>query len=182
MIVDKSRNIMAILYPDDPDHVKAMDLIKKSYSCAYILHDKDTTENGELKKPHYHVAFKFSNPRSKNALAKKLNVPDNYFGYWDNGKLMFGYLVHFNDPDKYQYSINDVHGILRNKVADIIANRIISEYDALIMIRDYIAGQRNFVKSIDVFNYSIKQGIFKYYKRNYMLFKDLIKDKNDFSR
>lgn len=38
-----------MLYPDCDSHVQALEIIKENYSCAYILHDKDT-ENDEIKR------------------------------------------------------------------------------------------------------------------------------------
>lgn len=51
-----------ILYPECQEHMKILEYIKSStykYEYGYILHDKDIDENGELKKPHIHLMYKY---------------------------------------------------------------------------------------------------------------------------
>ena len=60
-----------ILYPECEEHMKVLEYIKMSidvYEYGYILHDKDLDENGELKKPHIHLMYKF--PKQATAKAQ----------------------------------------------------------------------------------------------------------------
>lgn len=72
---------------------------------AYIQHDCDVTEEGELKKPHIHVVGRLETSRSPSTVANKIGVPANYVeckkGY--TFKKGVRYLVHLDDPGKYQY-------------------------------------------------------------------------------
>lgn len=82
---------------------------------AYINHDKDITKEGELKKAHRHCIILCKSP----VLGSRLQ---NWFkGLNDEGgesntlieklkskKGAFAYLTHENDPDKYQYSREEV--------------------------------------------------------------------------
>lgn len=48
----------AIIYKDDTNMNIYIDRINKLYNyVTFILHDKDLTENGEVKKQHYHYLF-----------------------------------------------------------------------------------------------------------------------------
>lgn len=79
------------------------------------LHDKDLDEHGERKKPHYHVVLKFGQNAKKSVkqvqaisdmlsgvkvIYEKCAVPDL--------SGMVRYLVHYDDPAKAEYSIDDI--------------------------------------------------------------------------
>ena len=76
------------------------------------LHDKDANPDGEPKKAHYHVVLMFSGKKSFDqvkAVSDDLNasnpVPVNDLrGY-------ARYLIHIDNPEKYQYQANDVLGL-----------------------------------------------------------------------
>ena len=50
------------------------DLVAKTIGTsdyfAYILHDKDVKETGEIVNPHYHLLLVFKNPRSFEAIQR----------------------------------------------------------------------------------------------------------------
>ena len=53
----KDRKFQGILYPDSESYRcdDVLNVLKSTFpEFAYILHDKDVDENGELKKPHIH--------------------------------------------------------------------------------------------------------------------------------
>lgn len=83
------------------------------------LHDRDKyidgDNKGELKKPHYHIVFRFSSVKSYSQVWDILKLiavdpahcPPPERPYSDIDRLC-QYLVHRNDPDKAQYSTNDI--------------------------------------------------------------------------
>lgn len=80
---------------------------------AYILHDKDTKEDGTLKTPHVHVLCHFNErPRFssvKNTLANNDTKDTTVLGQTVMSKhLAFQYLTHSNDKSKYQYPLDEV--------------------------------------------------------------------------
>lgn len=48
------------LYPDCEEHAKLVELLKSEFINDFlgILHDRDVTEEGELKKAHWHILFR----------------------------------------------------------------------------------------------------------------------------
>lgn len=51
----KDRKYQGVLYPDSESYCcdDVLNILKSTFpEFAYILHDKDVDENGELKKPH----------------------------------------------------------------------------------------------------------------------------------
>lgn len=132
-----------------------------TYSCsyAYIKHDKDMylsdTFNdkfqligrcGDLKKVHYHCYVKFNSPVLIDTFELNFNVsPSDYHIFkpkdFDN-KLL--YLAHVLHPDKYQYSLNDIHTNIRDYV-DYLYSSISN-----IKSNDVIQDAMDFISSIDV--------------------------------
>ena len=110
----RSRKHCILLYPDDVNYNTYMDNLK-SYDFAYIIHDKDKNDNGELKKQHTHVVLTSKNAIWNSALSVELGIPMNYIQQCRNEESALNYLVHFNDCDKYQYSLDEVKGSVNIK-------------------------------------------------------------------
>jgi hypothetical protein len=110
-----------LLYPEDESHMAAMEKIK-AYDYACILHDMDTTEDGEFKKPHYHVVIKFKNACWRTALAKELGITENYIEQIRNEEAALEYLIHYNEDEneKHKYDIENVSGSLKRRLVEYI--------------------------------------------------------------
>lgn len=115
----KDRKYVAVLYPEDPTHVLAMEKLEAGgYDYAAILHDSDVYESdgedhkaGELKKPHWHVVIRFSpNALWNTAVAKDLGIEPNYLEKCRNLNKALLYLVHRDHLDKFQYDLDKVFG------------------------------------------------------------------------
>lgn len=86
---------------------------------AYILHDKDTKEDGTPKEPHIHIVLEFHESVKYSTAGGYVGVPAQYVQhikqrikagkrwYADIGGAL-SYLTHRNAPDQYQYSDDDV--------------------------------------------------------------------------
>ena len=112
---NKSRNYAFLLYPESINPKWKEILISLQQPFFWILHDKDyeTLENGTVinKKPHYHVQLMFDNPRSESSISK-LCVKCGGNGHLEDllsAKGYARYLLHMDNPEKYQYSREFVH-------------------------------------------------------------------------
>lgn len=110
---DSDRKFCGILYVNtesyDADEVLAS-LYDYFQEVAYILHDKDV-EDGEPKKPHYHWVGRLRYGVVLKTIWNKLGkfgVPKNQIEYCKSFKGAVRYLIHADDIDKFQYSIDDV--------------------------------------------------------------------------
>lgn len=130
----RSKVFNLVLYEDDETHRLALEKIKKNYDYAMILHDRDTNEDGELKKPHYHVVIRFQNAKWSSALASELEIKENYFEESRSFKRSILYLIHFYDEDKFQYSVDDVKGPLKKSLIEFMANDGKSESEKVLEI------------------------------------------------
>ena len=77
------------------------------------LHDIDVNATGEVKKAHWHILLMFGGVKSYEQvkeLTDSLNAPIPERCH--NAKAMVRYMAHLDNPDKAQYSINDIqpHG------------------------------------------------------------------------
>lgn len=77
---------------------------------AYILHDKDTLETGEPKKPHWHIYVNFGrNSWRSDRLATRFGLADNFVGkVKGRSGDMLAYLTHANAEEKHQYNEEEV--------------------------------------------------------------------------
>lgn len=90
-------------------------LAENCIDYSYIVHDKDVDENGDLKNNHIHVVFTLK--KAKIRLSTTINNLSNTLicspfaislDKADNYPLCLQYLIHRNNPDKYQYDLKDV--------------------------------------------------------------------------
>lgn len=79
---------------------------------AFIKHDSDMNENGEIKKTHWHIYFKTRTRKTKGAIAKVFNINENQVDlliqFASNESSCIRYLIHADDLDKYQYEIKNI--------------------------------------------------------------------------
>lgn len=116
MAEKKFRSFAGTLYPDSEsyDCESLLSTIRSKFiDWAYILHDKDVNENGELKKPHIHWVGR-ATPRCLSVVSTFLGLPENDIEVVKNFDNMVMYLIHLNDIDKFQYSPDDVETNLPN--------------------------------------------------------------------
>ena len=86
--------------------IKSLTNIKK---YAIIIHDKDLLESGAPKKKHFHCVLTFSNATTSEVVAKTLQVEEQYVNkIRTTTKSAMLYLVHRNNPEKFQYSASEV--------------------------------------------------------------------------
>lgn len=104
----KSRNFCTVLYPESDIDLNTMKLIKEQYDYACILHNKDVDENGAIKKPHFHFVIKTQSPCYISTLSNHIQLNENRIEWCRNLTGAIRYLIHIDDPDKYQYSADEI--------------------------------------------------------------------------
>ena len=136
----RSRCFNLVLYPDDRLHCLTHDIIMQDFDAACILHDKDIDEAGEVKKSHWHIVLRCQNAVWNTALAKELHVEENYLQQCRNFKSSLKYLIHYDNPDKYQYSLDSVEGSLKKRLMKIIQDDQKDECERAIDLITFIDG------------------------------------------
>lgn len=111
MAEKQSRIYTGILYPDAENYEfeTVISRLGDTFEeLAYITHDMDTTEDGELKKAHVHWAGKRKSPCPMSTIANALKIPANDIEFCKSWKFTLRYLIHADNPDKFQYSVDGV--------------------------------------------------------------------------
>lgn len=115
---NKSKYFCCVLYPDSSTY--DVNMIIKSLASEHLtfavspLHDRDIENDGSLKKAHYHLLIAYSSATTLNNIRCWLNacgMPESDLhcvrvcasavGY-------YRYLTHKDNPEKVQYSDNDI--------------------------------------------------------------------------
>lgn len=108
--VVKTRNYACVVYPDSsPENWK--ELLAENFVPAFIspLHDQDVNPTGEPKKSHYHVMIMFDGPSTPDKAREIFNLIGGVG--CEIVKSLRGYaryLCHLDNPEKVQYSLDDV--------------------------------------------------------------------------
>lgn len=109
---NRYRRFCIELYPDtdsyDYDEV-LLYLVQNSVTWSYIVHDKDEDNEGKLKKPHVHMVIVRKNGSTCSALSKCTKIPVNFIEPCRKYIPAIRYLVHRDDPDKFQYNQLEVN-------------------------------------------------------------------------
>lgn len=116
----RSKIIECVIWPDSTryDYNDVLEKVKHlECEYAYILHDNDvfsesdctdSSQIGQPKKPHFHIIMRFDNQRYLSAVYPELGVTFNSLQVKGVFKKSIQYLVHFNHPHKFQYSVKDI--------------------------------------------------------------------------
>lgn len=109
----RTRNFATVVYPESaPENWQ--EILSEQFVPAFIspLHDKDINPTGEAKKPHWHVMLMFDGVKTIEQAAEIFNkiggvgceVVQSQRGY-------ARYLCHMDNPEKFQYSPEDVRSL-----------------------------------------------------------------------
>lgn len=134
------RNFTLILYQDTTSYnfEETLRIIKSQKKWAYIKHMPEAEETKE----HYHVILSFDNQSSITALSKKTGVPVQHIKGIKNFRSMCRYLIHKDDEEKYQYSLEQV------KVSNLFAKEYKKQFDDIETEDEIIEKIYNFIRGL----------------------------------
>lgn len=174
----RDRKFVMVLYPEDAAHAAAMEKMKSGgYNFAAILHDKDKTEDGSPKKPHWHVVVRFKNACWNTAIAKELGISPNYLEACKDVDGALLYLVHFGNEDKFQYDYEAVFGPLRVRLATLLAEP--DEGARVLTLVDIIENSPGFMSYSELLKKSVAAGVYSDLRRMGTLGVALVREHND---
>lgn len=184
----KDRKYVAVLYPEDPTHVAAMEKLKSGgYDYAAILHDSDVYEEdgkdhekGELKKPHWHIVIRFSpNALWNTAVAKDLGIEANYLEKCRNMNCSLLYLVHRDNPEKYQYDLAQVFG--SDAMISVLSKLLTEEDEGLrvLSIVKMVEDEPGIISPTEMLKKACKDGYYGEFRRMGMWSHIIIQEHND---
>lgn len=165
-----------VLYNEDVTHETAMNFIRENYSYAEILHDNDYDENGEIKKEHCHFIIYFDDARTISAVSKELDIKSNYIIPTEKKKGLL-YLIHKNNPEKYQYDINCVTGNLKDTLFSYVSNSLIAEKTSVKLILDYIYTHQ-FISYYEFLSWVNDNDLWSFFRRSQSTFLKMLDNHN----
>lgn len=125
--------------------------------CIYVspLHDKDIFENGEPKKPHYHILVCYTSDITIQG-AQKFGLLNGLVGCEKvlSKKKYARYLCHLDEKDKILYEVSDVKSYGEKNYIDVIG----STEDKFKVIREMIMfiNEMDFVFFSDFVTYTME--------------------------
>ena len=145
----KGRDWTFIVYPESaPSNWR--DTLNKTH-LRWIespLHDKDVNADGEVKKEHWHILLSYDGPVGLSAVKKitdELNCPAPQ--KIASGKGLVRYMIHMDNPEKFQYSKSEIIG---HNGADVESYFELTATNKLIIMKDII----RYIYENEVDNYS----------------------------
>ena len=109
----RTRNFATVVYPDSaPENWQ--EILAEQFVPAFIspLHDKDVNPDGEIKKPHWHVMLMYDGVKTLEQAQEvfaKIGGVGNEVVQSQRGYAR--YLCHMDNPEKFQYSAEDVRSM-----------------------------------------------------------------------
>lgn len=163
----------------------------------YVLHDKDTYSEcdldkwnashdsppdwnvGDKKKPHYHLIGYCKSPLLLGRAATKFGVPSNYVQRVTNTKKAIQYLIHLNNPEKYQYLPEEV---VSNdpKLPSILKREVPSEEKAALLCQAVLESEICSMKNLCLF--AIKNSCWDELRRSQHIFSQLLDEKRRYTK
>ena len=185
----RSRTHMLLLYPDNIEHLSVIERIKKSYDYAIVLHDRDTWTDadelknpehkaGTVKKPHYHCVIRFNQAKWNTAISSELSLDVRFIEETKKFDNALEYLMHRNDSDKVQYSIDEVCGPLVTKLREIISKTDKSEGEKVVELIQYIRDLNCKLSVIDFAEFCALNGYWSEFRRSGSIFCRIIDENN----
>lgn len=106
----RTRNFATVVYPESAPENWQVALSETCIPCFISpLHDKDINPTGEDKKPHYHVMLMFDSVKKVEQAQEVFNIIGGVGCEKVNSLRGYArYLCHMDNPEKHQYSPEDV--------------------------------------------------------------------------
>lgn len=182
--MNKERYWTFILYEDSaPDDWK--DILQKTGLSIAIspYHDKDINNDGEIKKPHYHILLCFNGPTTYNkvkSITDSLNatIPQRVLSC----KGIIRYFTHKDNPEKYQYNDQDIftlNGLDLKSFNDLTLSQQLSiKKDIILIIQTENITSYNELVNKYVMSYNDRD-YFQVISSNTFFFNSYIKSRNE---
>lgn len=154
----RARNWCAVVYPDSApnDWKKLLDNLNVKWACS-PLHDKDTDDDEQLKKAHWHIVICYSGNKSfeqvKDDLAE-INCPIPQI--CRDVRSSVRYFIHKDHPHKYPYDIADIECYGGFDISDVFNPSKSEKVEIFKEIISYIR-ENDVQEFFDLMNYAMDE-------------------------
>lgn len=176
----RAKKFCLLLYPnEDETHRQVLEYLKLNYDIAYINHNLDTNELGEIKKEHTHVVISLDNAKWNTALSSEIGLSLNYIQKCRSLENALEYLIHYHDDSKYQYNLDEVKGNLKAKLEKILKTDGKDENEKSIELIEYIEGNKNIIQVSEFARYCANSGMWDVFRRASTIYLSIINEHNN---
>ena len=174
----KYRNYEIILYPENQEHIDVLYKVKKDFKYAYILHNKDRKDDGELKKEHWHVLVFLDNQKTISAFSKMFGLQDSkhLIQIVRDKKKAIRYLIHVDNDEKESYDVEDI--ITNIDIANYFSNLQSDESVDIDNMFSFIDEYQGYLSYRTFFRFVRDSNIWSNYRRNQFAINKLIDEHN----
>lgn len=173
----KSREWEVIFYEDNERHNEELQEILKDRRVVGAYHDRDITDEGEPKKPHYHILIKFDNACTIGSVEKILpNHESNLMRSVKSFRGACRYLIHLDNPDKAQYQKESLVGNI--KIAERYLQSEDIEAESVRKILTFIEDCDCVITDSSVLFWCCSEGLYSVYRRGSYMFSRIIDQHN----
>lgn len=167
----EARCFSGVLYPDSENYNCEEKLAKiASYfnQFAYALHDNDFNEDLSPKKPHYHWAGRFDNPRRCRTICEDLGIEFHDLEVVRRWKRMLRYLIHLDDKDKAKYEASII-------VCNFDISKFLESTDEGAAVMQLVdAAITDSLNLYQLACYANGNNLWSVYRRNYSIIKNML--------
>lgn len=162
----QSKTFTLELYPEWEQIATILQYIQTNYNYAWIVHDKDTYDDpdkdnfGNLKKKHIHAFIECGGRRVKTSVQKEFAIigVESRFVDTCNKRAMLRYLTHKDNPEKYQYDVNDIQTNIKDDIENAYADEMTSD-KAFYVLNQWIKKQSGIVNQSAVNDYAYENNL-----------------------
>lgn len=152
----RSRNWCAVVYPDSApsDWKQLLDNLNIKWACS-PLHDKDTDDDEQMKKAHWHIVLCYSGNKSFEQVCEdlsELNCPIPQI--CRDVRSSVRYFIHRDHPHKFQYNESEIEAFGGFDVADIFALSTTEKHELFKQIFEFIC-EWDIKEYFELVNYSM---------------------------
>lgn len=108
----RARSWTFILYPESaPEQWRGfLDELHIEWAES-PLHEFDVNPTGECKKPHWHILLSFTNVKSYDQVCEMIKPLSGTIPMrCHNARSLIRYMAHLDNPEKFQYSVDQIIG------------------------------------------------------------------------
>jgi hypothetical protein len=158
MSAPKGRNWAFVVYPESAPAGWREMIAELHLPCLVSpLHDRDTDKDGKTKKAHHHVLLMFDGPTTK-ARVDELIEPFNGTKSAEYVRSLRGYaryLAHLDDPEKAQYSPEEITAYGGADVGELLKPNGNGRYETIGEMMDFCE-EYNILEFADLLRYARK--------------------------
>lgn len=157
-MASRTRGFAFVLYPESaPDNWREiLDDLHIQWAES-PLHEFDVNETGEVKKPHWHIILNFDSVKTIEQVKKLIEPLHGTIPIMVNSiRGMVRYFAHLDNPEKYQYPVDQIIGHGGMDVQDLLRLSASARYACIKKMCEYCS-EHNVVEFYELMDYAMSE-------------------------